>query len=274
MAPQKRPALSRICFFLLFLFACVFLCSAGYLAVYSLRSRASTEAFDALSREVNALRSSSPSDSPDPTPESPADRFPGDSRGEQGILAQYAPLYARNNHMAGWLSIDGTDLSYPVMHTPELPDYYLHRDFSGSPSNWGCIYAQEECDLLTPSDNVILYGHHMKDGTMFGSLDDYACDAYRESHPFIRFDTLTEQHVYEVFAVFTTTATTGEGFAYYDFINAGSEADFDAFISSCLALSLYDTGIVPVWGDKILCLSTCEYSRPNGRFVVAAVRID
>lgn len=190
-----------------------------------------------------------------------------------GILVEYAPLYEQNPDMAGWICIDGTGINYPVMHTPDRKDYYLRRSFQGEYSTWGCIYAREECDLDAPSDNVTLYGHNMKDGSMFAGLHDYAKQEFWEEHRYIRFDTLTEHHTYEIFGVFRTTASLGQGFAYHEFTDAYDEVAFHEFIEKCVSLSFYSTGILPEYGDKIICLSTCDYSLTNGRLVVAAVRI-
>ena len=195
-------------------------------------------------------------------------------RNADGILLEYAQLYEMNPDVAGWICIEGTKINYPVMHTPDRANYYLKRDFYGAYSSWGCIYAREECDLELPSDNVTLYGHNMKDGSMFAALNDYGKKEFWKQHPYIRFDTIREHHTYAIFAVFTTTASQGLGFEYHAFVDAAEEQAFAEFIETCLALSLYDTGIVPAYGDKIICLSTCEYTQTNGRLVVAAVRMD
>ena len=113
----------------------------------------------------------------------------------------------------------------------------------------------------------------MKDGSMFAGLMAYTSREFWENHRYICFDTLTEHHIYEIFAVFTTTASLDKGFAYHDFINAPSQEQFDTFIDTCLSLSLFKTGLVPQYGDKLICLSTCEYSQTNGRLVVIARRI-
>ena len=261
----------------------VFAFSAWYLADYYTGSKQQAEEYDALADLVDSLRSAAPSVSAaGQEPEAPTGatvsglRLPEpaeDIHDENGILLEYAPLYEMNTHMAGWLSIEGTRINYPVMHTPGQPDYYLQRSFDGEWSGWGCLYAREECDLDTPSDNVTIYGHHMKDGSMFAGLSGYLDREFWEEHRYIRFDTLTEHHVYEIFAVFTTTATEGKGFAYHDFIDAADEQEFDTFIAKCLSNSLYGTERIPAYGDKIICLSTCEYTQENGRLVVAAVRI-
>ena len=190
------------------------------------------------------------------------------------ILAEYAQAYEVNPHLIGWLEIPDSTISYPVVQDPyDEDDYYLDHDFMGNKSSYGCLFVRNDADVLAPSDNVTIYGHHMRDGSMFAGLEAYGKKSYWESHKIIRFDTIYEKHTYEVFAVFTTTATLNKGFAYHSFINGDKEA-FDAFVDRCKGLSMYDTGISPQWGDKLICLSTCEYSKENGRLVVAAVRVD
>ena len=175
--------------------------------------------------------------------------------------------------MVGWIKIEGTKVNYPVMQTKERPNYYLKRNFDGMPSDWGSIYIREECDVNTPSDNVTIYGHNMIDCSMFGDLKNYNDKKFWEEHKEIFFDTLSEDHVYEIFAVFKTTANEGEGFAYHQMEDAANEKEYNDFVATCKKLSFYDTGITPQYGDKLICLSTCEYTMDNGRLVVAARRI-
>lgn len=193
---------------------------------------------------------------------------------EPVILPEYADLYEMNNDLAGWIKIEGTEVDYPVMHTPTNPNYYLKRNFFGEDSARGCIYAREECDLNMPSDNVTLYGHNMMDGSMFNALLAYDSKKTWDENSIIQFDTLYEKHEYQIFAVFKTTASIGEGFSYHQFVDAQSEEEFDKFIATCKQLAFYDTGITPEYGDKVICLSTCEYTLINGRLVVCAVRMD
>lgn len=195
-----------------------------------------------------------------------------------GILTEYAGVYAYNNDMVGWIKIEGTEIDYPVLQTPDRPDYYLHRAFDGSTNQNGAIYVREQCDVNLPSDNVTIYGHNMANGKMFAALHKYEDAEFREDNRLIIFDTLKERHVYEVFAVFKTLANVGEGFSYHQFVDAANEEEFNDFVATCKKLSKesykYDSGITPVYGDKMICLSTCEYSLgDNGRLVVAAVRI-
>ena len=190
------------------------------------------------------------------------------------LLPWYQELHNENPDMVGWLQIEGTKVNYPVMQTSvDNANFYLYRDFDKNESVRGCIYAREECDIFKPSDNITLFGHNMKDGSMFAYLGNYYQKSAWENNPLIFFDTLNESHVYKIFAVFKTSGTDGVGFAYHLMSDAKDEAEFNQFVATCKELAFYDTGITPVYGDKLLCLSTCEYTIDNGRFVVAAVRI-
>lgn len=190
------------------------------------------------------------------------------------MLPEFEPLYAINPDVIGWITIDDTNIDYPVVQRKDKKDYYLYRDFYGRQVARGCIYADEDCDLLEPSDNVILYGHMMKDGTMFEDLSNYTSKKFWQEHPFIHFYTLLRRHSYQIVCVFKTTANVGEGFAYYQFIDAESPEATAEFWKNCRANAFYDTGLELNHGDKLLTLSTCEYTLTNGRLVVVAKRID
>ena len=207
----------------------------------------------------------------EPSPELPEETLPEEPT-EPTILPEYAALYEENSDLVGWMTIDGTPIHYPVMQSPDRVDYYLNHNFERKENAHGCLYVRESCDVFAPSDNLTIYGHHMRNGSMFAALDKFRKEDFYKEYPTIRFDTLYERHTYTVFAVFTTTASVGKGFAYHLFEDAAEESEFEEFVSTCKSLSLYDTGITPVYGDKLICLSTCEYSNTNGRLVVAAVR--
>ncbi len=193
---------------------------------------------------------------------------------EPQILEEYQERYNLNNDMVGRIWIDGTKLDYPVMQTPDNKDYYLYRNFDKQESKWGAIYAWEKADVNKPSDNTTIFGHNMADGSMFAALNAYVDKKTWENNPWIFYDTLYEYHTYKIFAVFKTTAAEGLGFPYHRFTDAADAEEFDEFVKTCKDLAFYDTGITPVYGDKLICLSTCEYTDPhnNGRLVVAAVR--
>ena len=192
---------------------------------------------------------------------------------EPGMIAGYEEIYNQNNDTVGWIKMEGTKMNYPVMQTPDDPNYYLYRDFDKKDSTRGSIYAWGDADINEPSDNITIFGHNMADGSMFNCLGAYTSKVAWENNPIIMFDTLYEYHTYKIFAVFKTSANMGQGFSYHKFVDAADEQEFNEFVAKCKSLSFYDTGITPVYGDKLICLSTCEYTLDNGRLVVAAVRI-
>lgn len=191
---------------------------------------------------------------------------------EKTIDNKYAELYAQNSDFMGWIRIDGTGIDYPVMQSKDEPDFYLKHNFSKKYSRFGIPYMQANCGLS--SDNIIIYGHNIKSKFMFNELTEYKEKDFYTAHKYITFDMLDERRTYEVIAVFKTVAYSGSGFQYYDFVNANTEEEFDSFVEKCKALSFYDTGVTAKYGDKLLTLSTCEYSQKNGRFVVVAKLIE
>lgn len=184
-----------------------------------------------------------------------------------------AALHARNPDCVAWITIDGTVIDYPVMHRPDKKDYYLNRDFNGKKSSAGTLYISEICDPQT-SYNVLIHGHNMNSGKMFAALTKYKKRSFYEDHRYIRFETLDGAYTYEVIFALTTPVYTGNDFEYYNFATARNEAEFDAYIAQCAQRALYDTGLSASYGDKLLTLSTCEYSQKNGRMLVVAKRID
>lgn len=227
------------------------------------------------------LPTQKPNDPSDPTdPSTPIDPdAPGPSRPrpvipESEILFRYRSLYTINNDMVGFLEIPGTNIKYPVVQSPYQANYYLRRNFYKRSATCGTIYVREACDVNKPSDNLTIYGHKMTNGTMFAQLHKYKDQDFYEDNNIIYFDTLTEYHTYEIFAVFQTQANLGSSFNYHLFDDAKDEAEFDQFVKSCKALSYYDTGITPTYGDKLITLSTCDKTIEEGRLVVVARRID
>lgn len=188
------------------------------------------------------------------------------------ISEQYEQVFEQNPDMIGWIKIKDTRINYPVMQSVEKPNFYLNHGFDKRYTAYGCPYVQETCDVNTPSDNVLIYGHHMDDGSMFSALDDYKSKNFWEEHKTIIFNTLTQHNDYEIVAVFKTTVNTSnkDAFKYYHFTNADTKVEFNDYIAKCKELSFYDTGVTAEYGDKLITLSTCEYSQVNGRIVVVA----
>ena len=184
-----------------------------------------------------------------------------------GLLA----LHEKNPDCVAWITIEGTVIDYPVMYRPGQKNYYLHRDFNGNHASAGALFIAENCEP-DDGDNVIIYGHHMNSGNMFAALNKYKKQSFYEEHSRIVYETLHGLETYEVMFAFTTPVYTGHDFEYYAFSKAKSAEEFDAYVAACRERSLYDTGVTARYGDKLLTLSTCEYSQKNGRMVVVTRR--
>ena len=237
----------------------IFIISTGFLVKHYYDSKQQAELYDDLIEIVE-----------DTTKDTTNDVEPIPYDENTSFLQDYQELYMQNNDMVGWIKIEDTKVNYPVMQTKDNANYYLRRSFDKSYSLYGCPYVQENCDVEKPSDNTIIYGHHMNDGSMFAGLMKYANKSFYENHKTITYDSLTEHREYEVIAVFKTVAYNESGFKYYHFVDAENEDDFNEYVSKCKELSLYEIPETAQYGDKLITLSTCEYSRTDGRFVVVA----
>lgn len=181
-------------------------------------------------------------------------------------------LYLINNDVVGWIRIEGTNINYPVMQNSE---YYLRRNIYKEYSTYGTPFLADYCNINL-SDNLIIYGHHIKSGMMFADLDKYKSYDYYLNHKTIKLyklqGTETIEEDYKIISCFKTTVNKG-GFKYYNFFNATSEADYNSFLEQCRELSFYNTEDTAKYRDKLITLSTCEYSLNNGRMVVVAKKI-
>ena len=257
----KHPRSGRIYTIAMIFFAVLFLVSAGMLLKRYLEDRRTENEFASLAAQVETQPAAEGTGAaPQQTQtQDPAEKF--------------AALRQRNEDFIGWISIEGTNLDFPVMYRPDSKDYYLRHGFDGEYSNYGVPYLDEDCTLTAEnrSQNLVIYGHNMKTGTIFGCLTDYKkADTYRK-HPVIEFDTLYGDGSYEVFAAFAIDVVEEPDFAYYDAIDL-DESAFNAFVAEVKRRSDVDSGITPVYGEDLITLSTCEYSTANGRYVVCARR--
>ena len=244
-------------------------------------AKASEEAFSSLAglvqdTEQNGGEDGSTGDGTDTTgigtPDSDAVLSDEEMVAEEAAKAyeKYGALYEQNNDFVGWIQIDGTNINYPVMQTPDNPDYYLKHSFENTWSDYGVPYLDEAC-VIGQSNNLVIYGHHMSNGSMFCDLELYSDPAFCMEHPVIRFDTLSSFGEYEVIAVFRYN-TNQETFRYDREVNM-DETRFSWFMEQVHARELFSTGKDASFGDQMLTLSTCEYTYKNGRLVVVARKV-
>lgn len=247
---------------LILFFAAIFIVSAallGMLYLSNLREREISESVSGLIVDVS------------PTPEQTAAQTAAPEPTPTPVLEKYSEVYAQNNETIGWVTINDSVIDYVVMQTPDDPEKYLHIDYFGNYSGNGTLFLDYRDDIWT-SDNLIVYGHHMKDGDMFGTLIYFAQEGWWQTRRYITFDTIYEERTYEIIGAFYARLLNSdeEGFRYYDFIDAQSEEEFNEYMDFIEANRCYDTGVTAEYGDQLLTLSTCAYHTTNGRFAVVA----
>ena len=183
-------------------------------------------------------------------------------------------LKIKNGDTEGWIKIDGTRINYPVMQNG---DFYLHNNFYKKYSISGTPYLASYCNVNS-SDNLIIYGHHMSNGSMFAGLDIYKTYNGYKNHKYIKFFTLidgkTIENQYEVVGAYKVQPNIEVANILYGTTKFRNVEEFNKYKNVLKNKSLYDTGANLNYGDKFITLSTCEYSQKNGRLVVVGKLIE
>lgn len=190
----------------------------------------------------------------------------GPSEADLQIMQAIGALKEENDEVIGWITFDNMELSYPIMQG-EDNDYYLTHTFSGETNSAGSIFMEAANTPNFEDCHTIIYGHNMKNLSMFGQLKKYKTEEFYEAHQY--FTIYTEDHVYRY-----------QIFAYYDIVETGDvymigflpDEEFQEFINQMLRRSYYDTDVEVTAQDKVITLSTC--STEGNRFVVNAKRIE
>ena len=181
-------------------------------------------------------------------------------------------LQAEYPDIVAWLEIENSSINYPVLQGKDN-DYYLYKNYKGVYSRNGSIFLDYRYDFSKENQNFFVYGHNNNDQIMFNELIKYSEEEYYKSHQNISLITNQTVEQYEIVAVFKSeifNKDVNNVFKYYKYLEFETEEKFDEYINNCKEKSLYKIDKNAEYGDKILTLSTCEYSKPNGRFVVVA----
>ena len=169
----------------------------------------------------------------------------------------------------GWLYIKGI-LSLPVVYRDN--EYYLTHDFNGSHNTSGTLFLDKNHPITADAQNLLIYGHNMRDGSMFGLLTHYQRADYLKKHPFIRFSTLWEEEEYVIFAVVNASIDPQDEryITFFTHPSFSSDEEFETYVKRLKAMSCHKTYINVKSGDALLTLCTCV---GNDRLIVAARRI-
>lgn len=196
----------------------------------------------------------------------------------QEILHQYDEYADANPDYIGWLSLPDTQVNGPVVQS-ELDGNgyweYLYKDFYGNDKFAGTLFMDKACSVQEPvTDNWLIYGHDMRDGSMFGTLKYYRDAAFFQEHPTFTFTTRESVDTFEILGVvqsWVSSVPQGQ-FEYYYFFDAENQKEFDSFVRQVKENSLYETGVEAEYGDQLITLSTCDGWHVEGRLAVIGRR--
>lgn len=190
-------------------------------------------------------------------------------------------LKAINDEIVGWIQIKDTQIDYPVLwHKGDdrSGQFYLNHNYKKEYDSYGTIFLDYRCTQGTDSKNVIMHGHHMNDGSMFGELMNYGgtsgnLDFYKEQ-PTIRFDTEKAPGTYKIISVFKTNTLSSQGeFFNYMIGNFQNEKDFMNYVYNVRVRSMINCPVNVNEDDELITLSTCSYEFTNFRTVIVARRV-
>lgn len=252
--------------FAFLLSAVVVFCGVQIWQEYSNRQK-DIDAFAELSELVEIKEPDEPKETAEPDTDGDAENSDTQEEQENPVLTprhDIPLLISQNSDCIGWISIENTAVDYPVMHTPDRPQKYLRRNFYQQYSDSGVPFLDYRCTL--DSDNLIIFGHNMRNGTMFSALKDYLNDGHPASHPTILLETEDGAHEFTIFAV----ACVDKLDSWYNFINAESEDDFNEAVQRIIQTAYCTNGDIPEYGDRLLTLSTCHGSTKSSRLIIIA----
>ena len=252
-----RSGRSPVVKVLLVILILIFIGSIGYLGYYYYKSAQNRANYESLREVYDSPTLFAPSGYPDDYDKS------------------FAGLWEINPDVVGWISIDGTDLDYPVVQTTDNTKYY-RMNFEGEYSEHAVPFVDAADDLKAPSTNIIIYGHNIRtDGQMFNILKGYTSLEYYQQHPVVQFDSVYHKGKYKIISIFYTNTHSehGEIFPYHEFIDAKDSQEAQEYIDDVLIRSIINTGVDVLPSDQLLTLSTCSYEFQDARFVIVARKV-
>lgn len=256
---MKRKMLTIGCLICAVLFGCC----CGYIFWYFYSERENSKIYEELQEEAEV--SPTPVSSEETPPEQPADTEP-----EEEIPIDFAALQAVNPEIYAWIRIEGTNIDYPIVQSSTDDTYYLNHTVEGTEGYPGSIYTERVNSKDFSDFNTIVYGHNMRDGSMFQNLHNYEDSEYMAEHPEVIIYTPDKVYHYQIFAAVAYSDT--HLYYAFDYTKESSRQQFLDSILSARGMSDTIREDVPVSADdRFLTLSTCIGSQEDKRLIVEAV---
>ena len=193
---------------------------------------------------------------------------------KQTLLANLQELKQQNSDLVGWLTINGTEVNYPVVQT-DNNDYYVNHNFEKQSNELGSIFLDKDCSIEKPTANFLIYGHRSNGGQMFETLTKYKEEDFYKEHPTFEFATLEEVSKYQIIAVFQSQVylKSQDVFKYYFFKDAENEEEFNNYIENVKKLSLYNIAETAQYGDQLIIYTNSNYKVEDGKFAIVAKKV-
>lgn len=259
---KKKTSISGLRLFTVVICISVFFYCGFVIANYLMDGYQDTQLIDSIRDQLPQAAPPAPGASASQGGAAQAANVSGSSDASKQV---YQSLIAINPDAAGWIAIPGTNIDYPVARANDNA-YYLTHSFDRKESTHGAIFMDYRNDGTHPDSHILIYGHNMRDGSMFGQLAQYKNASFYEAHPVITLNLRGEETAWQIFSV----SVLNDDALPVDF---SSQAEFAGFIQSQKAASLYDTGTAAGPEDQILTLSTCSHDYENARFTVHAKKV-
>ena len=187
-------------------------------------------------------------------------------------------LHKKNNDLVGWIKVPDTDIDYPVVQTPNDPEYYLRKNFNGEYSVAGTPFMDAN-SKRGESKNYLIYGHNIKAGTMFHDLLEYEDEEFWLKHQYFRYDELRKgkqvNSRYKVIAFFRSEIKSKDSqqFQYYTYPYINDKKTYEEYVRGIKSIAAFETGVKAKWPQQLVTLSTCAYHTDEGRFAVVGVKV-
>lgn len=225
-----------------------------------------------MEKETQKLKDEFPENSsmPDNTP--PEEKLPKNENTEEGDSQAVTPidlagLQAKYPDVKAWITIPDTVIDYPVLQSSESdPQYYLKRNYYGEWDAKGSIFLQANCDLDS-SENLVIYGHNMNSGAMFGNLDQFTNASYCYRHPSVFLQTLDGIREYVITTVLKADSTT---FPFQQ-VKLSDENGVEEYVQRANQMALVETGEKGIDSKQAITLVTCSYEWQEARTIIVAV---
>jgi sortase B len=281
MAQPKKHVFLKI---IATLAALALVVSGAYMGVYTWQGAQNNKSNDELAQKIRKLEA----DTTKPPDGMPADAPPTQSQSPPGysydpdaplppLLPQSLVLQERNPDAVGWLTIPAAAVDLPVVQRENDDSYYLKHNFERQRSNYGAIYAASKNTIAQNWGNIALYGHCMQNGSMFGQLRNYRQLAVLRASPTFTFSDLYKKYRADIFAVFLTNADKAQDrgqFFEWRQSTFASQGEFDDWLAAVEKRSLYQGLAPPVYGERLLTLTTCAYDFKDERLIICATLRD